>query len=126
MCGVGGHYEKKVLVYPCGTEIALELHRALQYSTHYEIIGGTDNYDHGRFVYRNLVKVPFITDTSGKDIILSFEKQIEPYNIDFIYPAMDGVIDVFARFRALFKEELIIPALVRPNCDVQKRQPIDV
>lgn len=101
--------KKRVLVYPCGTEIALEVYRALCFSTHYEIIGGTDSYDHGRFVYKNLIdKLPFIKDDSDASDINKFEKAIADYKIDFIYPAMDGVIAVFAKYRDLFKETLII------------------
>ncbi len=30
---------KNILVFPCGSEIALEVHRSLQYSTHFHLIG---------------------------------------------------------------------------------------
>lgn len=61
---------KKVLVYPYGTEIGLEVYRALRYSTHYEIIGGTDIYDYGRFVFHNLIDaLLFIGDDSSEDEI---------------------------------------------------------
>lgn len=101
--------KKKVLVYPCGTEIGLEVYRALCYSTHYEIIGGTDSYDHGRFVFHNLIEgLPFIKDDSSEEDINRFEDTIKEYNIDFIYPAMDGVISVFAKYKHLFRETLII------------------
>lgn len=101
---------KRVLVYPCGTEIGLEVYRALRYSTHYEIFGGTDGYDHGRFVFHNLIEnLPFINDSSDEKDIEKFEKAIDAFNIDFIYPAMDGVITVFAEYRHLFKEILILP-----------------
>ncbi len=102
--------KKKVLVYPCGTEIALEIHRALCYSTHYTLIGGTDGYDHGMFVFHEIIgNLPYITDSSDETDIEEFERTISNYDIDFIYPAMDGVITVFAKFRHLFKESLIVP-----------------
>ena len=101
---------KNVLVYPCGTEIALEVYRSLCRSTHYELFGGVDSYDHGRFVYHNLIEnLPFITDESTKEDILLFESVIKDYNIDIIYPAMDGVINVFAGYRDLFRETLVLP-----------------
>ena len=97
---------KRVLVYPCGTEIALEIHKALRYAKGYELIGGVDNYDHGRFVYRNIIEgLPFIKDDSEPDEIIAFERKIAGHGIDFIYPAMDGVIAVFAKYRNLFKKE---------------------
>ncbi len=101
--------KKRVLVYPCGTEIALEIYRAVCHSKHYELFGGTDGYDHGRFVFRNLIDgLPFISDSSDEKDVREFENAIRDYGIDFIYPAMDGVIAVFAKHRDIFKETLII------------------
>lgn len=101
---------KKVLVYPCGTEIGLEVYRALRYSKHYEVIGGIDNYDHGGFVFKNAIdNLPIITDDSNEKEIDLFEKAIEEHSIDLIYPAMDGVLAVFAKYRDRFKETLILP-----------------
>ena len=101
---------KKVLVYPCGTEIALEIHKALRYAKNYKLIGGVDSsYDHGRFVYRDLIEnLPFIKDDSTAEDVANFEEVISAYDIDFIYPAMDGVIAVFAKYRSLFKKETLI------------------
>ncbi|MBQ9590340.1 MAG: ATP-grasp domain-containing protein [Butyrivibrio sp.] len=100
--------KKRVLVYPCGTEIGLEIYKSLRYSTHYELIGGGCENDHGRFVYDEIIfGLPFISDDSDEEEIRLFEKIISNYNIDFIYPAMDGVIAVFSRYRHLFKEVLI-------------------
>ena len=100
---------KNVLVYPCGTEIALEFYRAMAYSTHYSIIGGVDSYDHGRFVFENVIEgLPFITDKSTKEDIMEFQHKIEPYDIDLIYPAMDGVIKKFSDYREYLKPILCI------------------
>lgn len=100
---------KKVLVYPCGTEIALEIHRSLRYAKGYELIGGIDNYDHGQFVFRKCIKgLPMIRDNSGYDEIMKFESAVKNYGVDFIYPAMDAVIAVFAKFRNAFRETLIV------------------
>lgn len=100
--------KKKVLVYPCGTEIGLEIHRALRYSTHYELIGGNDGYNHGDFVYHNIIKdLPFITDDSTESDITDFDDRLKEHSIDFIYPAMDGVISIFAKYRYLFRETIV-------------------
>ncbi len=101
--------KKKVLVYPCGTEIGLEIYRSLRYSTHYELFGGSDNNDHGIFVYKNIIDgLPFIKDDSSPEELIRFEKIISSYNIDFIYPAMDGVITVLAKNRDLFRETIVV------------------
>ncbi|MDY2590727.1 MAG: ATP-grasp domain-containing protein [Agathobacter sp.] len=101
---------KKVLVYPCGTEIGLEIYRALHNSIHYEIYGGSCSYDHGRFVYENHIdNLPFITDKSNEDEIKEFNKIIDEYNFDFIYPAMDGVLTVFSKYRQLLTPKVVAP-----------------
>lgn len=62
---------KNILVYPCGTEIGLEIYRALNNSIHYNLIGGSSSYDHGRFVYKNHIdKLPFLTDFSTKQEVI--------------------------------------------------------
>lgn len=95
--------KKRVLVYPCGTEIGLEIYRALRYSTRYELYGGSSSYDHGRFVYeKHIDNLPFITDNSNADEIIAFNNLIKKYDIDFVFPAMDGVIYKFSEYRKLF------------------------
>ena len=101
---------KKILVYPCGTEIGLEIYKGLCYSKEYELWGGSSSYDHGRFVFKKHIDgLPFITDSSGEDEILQFISRIEEYRFDFIYPAMDGVLTVFSRYRKLFLSVIIAP-----------------
>ena len=102
--------QKKVLVYPCGTEIGLEINKAIEYSTWFELWGGSSNYDHGRYVYKNHIdNLPFITDNSDENEILEFNKIIEPYNFDFIYPAMDGVLYKFSQYSKLFSSTIVAP-----------------
>jgi hypothetical protein len=101
---------KKVLVYPCGTEIGLEIYKAVEYSTYFELWGGSSSYDHGRYVYRHHIdNLPFITDNSDEDLIIEFQEKIKKYNIDYIYPAMDGVLSKFSQYKSLFKQEIIAP-----------------
>ena len=51
----------------------------------------------------------FISDTSSREDVEHFTKQIESYNFDFIYPAMDGCVAKFAEFREVFPEKVIAP-----------------
>ena len=52
---------KNVLVFPCGSEIGLEVNRALANSTHFKLYGGNSVDDHGKFVYKNYISgIPFI------------------------------------------------------------------
>lgn len=101
---------KKVLVYPCGTEIGLEIYRALCNSIHYEIYGGSSSYDHGRFVYKKHIdNLPFIKDNSSVEEVIHFNELILQYDFDFIYPAMDGVLTIFSKYREYLKPVVVAP-----------------
>ena len=82
--------KKNILVFPCGSEIALEIYRSLKFSTYFNLIGGSSVDDHGRFVFENYIgDIPFITDA---DFIPAIKKIVQENKIDAIYPAMDAVI----------------------------------
>ncbi len=107
---------KKVLVYPCGTEIGLEIYRALCNSIHYEVWGGSCSYDHGRFVYdKHIDNMPFIRDNSSVEEIVEFNNVIKEYGFDYIYPAMDGVLTVFSKYR-----EHLSPVVIAPDYETTK------
>jgi len=79
-----------ILVFPCGSEIGLELYRSLQYSMHINLIGASSTDDHGRFVYPNYVNsVPFVDDPG---FIPAIRDIVAAHHIDAIYPSMDAVI----------------------------------
>lgn len=81
---------KKILVFPCGSEIGLEIHRALRYSSHVEVVGASSVDDHGRFVYENYIgNFPKVTDP---EFIHHVRRVILDHAIDAIYPTMDEVI----------------------------------
>lgn len=81
---------KNILVFPCGSEIALEVYRSLQYSTYFRLIGANSIDDHGKFVFNTYIGgVPFVTNPN---LIPELRKIIADYKIDAIYPAMDSVI----------------------------------
>ena len=80
----------RVLVFPCGSEIGLEIYKALNYSRFFELIGASSCNDHGEFVYEDYIGgVPHIDDA---DFIEKFAKVIKEREIDVVYPTMDIVI----------------------------------
>ena len=84
--------KKNILVFPCGSEIALEVYRSVRDSSHFNLIGASSVDDHGKFVFDNYIGgVPFISDSHFCDAI---RKIVKDYSIDAIYPAMDAVIEV--------------------------------
>ncbi len=81
---------KNVLVFPCGSEIGLEIHNALKYSKDFKLFGGSSVDDHGKFVYENYIPdIPFIDDENLLDFL---NDVIEKNDIDLIYPSHDDVV----------------------------------
>jgi CDP-4-dehydro-6-deoxyglucose reductase, E1 len=81
---------KNILIFPCGSEIGLEIHRALKYNKHFKLIGGSSVEDHGKFVYENYIGgIPFIND---ENFVERVNELVLNNHIDAIYPTMDSVI----------------------------------
>lgn len=87
--------KKNILIFPCGSEVALEIFRSIENSTHFNIIGGSSVDDHGRFVFKNYIKdIPFI---DANNFIASMQKIVLDCKVDAIFPAMDSVITILKR-----------------------------
>lgn len=84
--------KKRVLVFPCGSEIGLEVYNSVKNSIHFELIGLSSIPDHGKFVYNNYIEG--ICFTTEKNFIRELAEIIFKYKIDIIYPTMDSVIEV--------------------------------
>ena len=81
--------KRNVLIFPAGTEIALEILNALKYSKFVKLFGGTSTDDHSEFVFKNLIKgFPFVNEEGFLDFLNCV---IKKYKIDCIYPAHDSV-----------------------------------
>jgi len=96
---------KNVLVFPCGSEIGLEIHNALKYSKDFELFGGSSVDDHGKYVYKNYIDgIPFIDDDGLLDYL---NKVIDENDIDLIYPAHDDVVLRLSQLRNDLDAEII-------------------
>ncbi len=96
---------KNVLVFPCGSEIGLEINRALEYSKHFTLFGANSVDDHGKYVYKNYVAgLPFI---DASNFIDEINKIIELHNIDFIIPAHDSAVLKMAENQNIIKATVI-------------------
>lgn len=119
--------KKRVLVYPCGTEIGLEINASLKYSKFYEVYGGSCSYDHGQFeLKKHISDLPFIKDDSSEEDIIKFNEAIRQYEFDFIFPAMDGVVTVFSKFRELLTPIVIAPEYATTSITRSKRRTYQV
>jgi hypothetical protein len=89
------NFKKKILVFPCGSEVGLEIHRSLCFSSHVELIGASSVDDHGRFVYEKYLDgLPFF---NHPDFIPAMKELISLHGIDAVYPAMDSVIHILKK-----------------------------
>ena len=80
----------KALVFPCGSEIGLEIHEALKNIRFVEVHGASSVRDHGAFVYRNYHEgLPYLTDPRFKKELV---KLIEELGIDVVFPALDSAV----------------------------------
>lgn len=91
-------YDKtKILIFPCGSEISLEVYRALSEDIHFELYGASSLPDHGKFVYKNYIEgIPFVDKDNFVDEI---NRVCQKFNIDFIIPAHDSVVLKLAEHR---------------------------
>ena len=105
--------KKKVLVFPCGSEIGLEIYNSVNDSIHFELFGLSSTKDHGKFVYTNYIEE--IGFYKYLKFINELKLIIERYNIDILYPTMDSIIT----YLKYFEEELGIP-VVGPSYETAK------
>jgi hypothetical protein len=81
---------QNILVFPCGSEVALDIHSCVKYSTHFHFIGASSLDDHGKFEFEDYISgIPFINDP---EFIPTLTRLVKEREIDAIYPALDSVI----------------------------------
>ena len=100
--------KKNVLVFPCGSEIGLEVNRGLAHSTHFNLYGASSVNDHGKFVYKNYIEKEL--DMDQPDFIAQLNEMIELYQIDFIIPAHDSAVTTLAENQPYIKAEVVTSA----------------
>ena len=79
-----------VLVFPCGSEIGLEVHNAMKFDKHINLVGLSSAPSHAKMVYKNYIEgISFINDPGFMD---ELNQIIDENNIDILIPAYDDVI----------------------------------
>ncbi|MGF7001979.1 putative ATP-grasp superfamily ATP-dependent carboligase [Lachnospiraceae bacterium PFB1-21] len=79
----------KIMIFPAGSEVGLEIYNALKYCKNIEVWGGASVDDHTKFIYEHVTpQLPYVTDAS---FIYELNKVLENLEIDFLYPANDEV-----------------------------------
>lgn len=97
---------KNILVFPCGSEIALEIHSALQFEKYINLYGASSvNCNHGRYVYREYFDgIPSIEDDR---FLVCFNKLLGELKIDAVFPAYDSVLQYLAQHESAVHAKLL-------------------
>ncbi len=99
----------KVLVFPCGSEIGLEIHAALRYQKAMELYGVSSVSDHGEFVYAHYRQISAHVDSA--DFVQQLNELIDAWDIDIVLPAHDSVILKLAQCADQINCALAVPDL---------------
>lgn len=83
-----------VLVFPCGSEIGLEIHAALRHAKDVCLHGASSVSDHGEFVYARYHQITAQADSA--ELVSQLNALIDAWSIDLVVPAHDSVIPVLA------------------------------
>jgi hypothetical protein len=82
-----------ILVFPCGSELGLELYRCLNNNKSFKLFGLSSVDDSGQIFYANYSKIS--ADIGDREnLIDSMNYWVDKWEIDVIYPTMDSVIKV--------------------------------
>jgi hypothetical protein len=96
----------RVLVFPCGSENAVELHDALSQQVNIEVWGASSRDDHGRYVFRNYVgDIPYL---QSAEFLPALNEVLHRYHIDAIFPTHDTVAEFFGDHRNEIRGRVIM------------------
>ncbi len=114
---------KNVLVFPCGSEIGLEINRSLRFSKDFAVFGASSTSDHGQYTFANYIPdLPFV-DEPG--FIAALNQVIERHKIDLIMPAHDSVVLKLAEHREEIKATVVTAPLETCQLARSKRATYD-
>lgn len=98
-------FNKRVLIFPGGTEVGLEIARSLRYCKEVEVYSAASGVkQHAPFVYEDHHEVPSISDPA---CLQALNNLISEWGIDCIFPANPLVIDFLNRHRDQISAVLI-------------------
>lgn len=105
----------RVLIFPAGSEIGLEIFNSLKYSHHVEVFGASGKSDHASFVYEEDRYTEDALYVDQPDFIERFNRLLRMLRIEFVYPTHDTI----ANFLAGHQSE--IDARVLTSCSESNR-----
>ena len=100
--------KRKVLIFPAGSEIGLEIFHSLKYSHHVEVFGLSGKSDHAAFVYdegRYIEDELLYVDRS--DFLERFNAYLRRLNIEYIFPTHDTIANYLAEHQAQLAAKVV-------------------
>jgi hypothetical protein len=81
---------KKILIFPCGSEIAREVLESLKDNKDYYLYGGSSVEDKGKYLpYGAFIdNIPYYYE---ENFIRQFSKILDEYGIDYVFPCHDDI-----------------------------------
>ena len=99
---------RKVLVFPAGTEIGLEIYAALHSCKEVELFAaGQAISNHAELLYDNYYQIPSIHSDQWLNEFISVVKKLD---IDYIFPAYDDVVVALSANRGKIPATILIPS----------------
>lgn len=94
-----------ILVFPCGSEVGLEINKSLKDISFITLFGGSSIDDHGMWEYENYIgNIPYIADPVFVDKLNTI---CNVYKIDYIFPALDSVVLKLSEVREYLNAEVL-------------------
>jgi hypothetical protein len=100
--------KRKVLIFPAGSEIGLEIYHSLKYSHHVDVFGLSGKSDHAAFVYdegRYIEDALLYVDRS--DFTERFNDYLRRLNIEYVFPTHDTIANFLAEHQAQLAAKVI-------------------
>ena len=96
-----------VLIFPAGSENAINIYDSLKYNLHFNVFGASGQVDHAEFVYPK--DKLFLGDLyiTKKNFIDEFNRVIEKFNIDYIIPTHDTIALFLTEHHSIINAKLI-------------------
>lgn len=93
--------KRRVLIFPAGSEIGLEIYHSLKYSHHVDVFGLSGKSDHAAFAYdegRYIEDALLYVDRS--DFTERFNAYLRRLNIEYVFPTHDTIANYLAEHQA--------------------------
>lgn len=116
----------RVLIFPAGSEIGLEIYQSLKYSHHVEVFGASGKSDHASFIYEEDHYIEDALYVDQPDFIERFNRLLHKLQIEFVYPTHDTVTCFLAEHQAELKAHVMTSCAKTNRIARYKRQTYDL